>query len=178
MEAIKNRPTPHLLGGPKGPLTLASDGPMASVCWTNSRPFVALCLFIGVLLPAFQTPRLLSRFLSELPCIGRSSRGVCLCGMEASCSPHCSTIYAPSSLSLSLPLTLSLFTQQPTYAPRLHPVQNCPFHTHFLHSLYPLPSAPTCRPWFSVPSQSSPSSSAACIVCCDTDQGPVRGSGS
>lgn len=108
MEAIKNRPTPHLLGGPKGPLTLASDGPMASVCWTNSRPFVALCLFIGVLLPAFQTPRLLSRFLSELPCIGRSSRGVCLCGMEASCSPHCSTIYAPSSLSLSLPLSPSL----------------------------------------------------------------------
>lgn len=113
MEAIKNRPTPHLLGGPKGPLTLASDGPMASVCWTNSRPFVALCLFIGVLLPAFQTPRLLSRFLSELPCIGRSSRGVCLCGMEASCSPHCSTIYAPSSLSPSP--SLSLFTQQPTY---------------------------------------------------------------
>lgn len=94
---------------------------MASVCWTNSRPFVALCLFIGVLLPAFQTPRLLSRFLSELPCIGRSSRGVCLCGMEASCSPHCSTIYAPSSLSLSppLPLPLSLFTQQPRYLPTL-----------------------------------------------------------
>lgn len=81
---------------------------MASVCWTNSRPFVALCLFIGVLLPAFQTPRLLSRFLSELPCIGRSSRGVCLCGMEASCSPHCSTIYAPSSLSLSRSLSPSL----------------------------------------------------------------------
>lgn len=110
MEAIKNRPTPHLLGGPKGPLTLASDGPMASVCWTNSRPFVALCLFIGVLLPAFQTPRLLSRFLSELPCIGRSSRGVCLCGMEASCSPHCSTIYAPSSLSLSPSHPLSVHT--------------------------------------------------------------------
>lgn len=61
--------------------------------------------------------------------------------MEASCSPHCSTTYAPSSLSLSL-LSLFLFTQQPTY---LRSQSTSPAELPFSHALpaFTVP-APIC----------------------------------
>lgn len=64
-----SRIDPLEMGRPSRPLELASDGPMAYSRWTNRVLFFVLLLFIGLLLPAFQTSRL-AAFSPTFPALG------------------------------------------------------------------------------------------------------------
>lgn len=94
-----------------------------------------------------------SRFLSDLPCIGRSSRVVVLAKLRL--NAVFSTIYAPNSQLATLQITSSeLFTRLSCI------LCTCSICFH----LQALSNSPRCA--------------AACIVYCNADRDPVRGGGS